>query len=107
MATERLFVVSVIAVAAFSISAWLTYRFTRSSSWLYVLDHPNARSLHARPTPRTGGVAILATCYLCAGVALAYLGTATAALLWLAAAGVGVGGILFIDDPGGGGGAYW
>lgn len=101
MGTERLFVVSVIAVAAFSISAWLTHRFTRSSSWLYVLDHPNARSLHARPTPRTGGVAILATCYLCAGVAVAYLDVAAAALLWLAAAGLVVGGISLIDDRAG------
>lgn len=101
MVTERLFVVSVIAVAAFSISAWLTHRLTRSSSWLYLLDHPNERSLHAHPTPRTGGVAILATCYLCAGVALLYLGSATAVLLWLGTAGLVVGAISFVDDRAG------
>jgi len=38
-----------------------------------VLDHPNDRSLHASPTPRTGGLAILAG--LLAG-GLVYVGTA-------------------------------
>ena len=106
MGTERLFVVSAIAVAAFFISAWLTHRFTRPSSWLYLLDHPNERSLHARPTPRMGGVAILATCYLCAGAALMYLGSGSAALLWLGFAGLVVGGISFIDDRAGVAAAY-
>ena len=37
-------------------SAWLLLR-ERLSRW--VLDHPNQRSLHGKPVPRTGGVAIL------------------------------------------------
>ncbi|MBK8507440.1 MAG: glycosyltransferase family 4 protein [Candidatus Competibacteraceae bacterium] len=31
----------------------------RSVCWLRILDHPNDRSLHYRPTPRTGGLAVL------------------------------------------------
>lgn len=43
----------------FLITTTLTWRFCRPSSWLYILDHPNERSLHANPTPRSGGVAIV------------------------------------------------
>ena len=44
------------------------------------LDHPNERSLHARPVPRTGGVGIVAG--VCCALAVFVPGTAT---LWLAA----------------------
>lgn len=50
----------VAAFLAFTISAWLSRRFCDPLSRLHLLDHPNERSLHSRPTPRTGGVAILA-----------------------------------------------
>ena len=46
--------------AAFALSAWLNWRFTRPDSFFHVLDHPNERSLHSDPVPRTGGVAIVA-----------------------------------------------
>lgn len=48
------------AFIAFTISAWLTRRFCDPLSRLHLLDHPNERSLHSQPTPRTGGVAVLA-----------------------------------------------
>ncbi len=48
------------AAIAFLISAALTRRFCNPDSRLHLLDHPNERSLHTSPTPRTGGVAILA-----------------------------------------------
>jgi UDP-N-acetylmuramyl pentapeptide phosphotransferase/UDP-N-acetylglucosamine-1-phosphate transferase len=47
-------------VFSFVLSAWLTWRFTNSASRFYIVDYPNERSLHARPTPRSGGIAILA-----------------------------------------------
>jgi len=47
-------------VIAFLVTAFLTRRFCNPGSRLYLLDHPNERSLHTLPTPRTGGVAILA-----------------------------------------------
>lgn len=56
-----------------------------------VLDQPNARSLHARPVPRTGGVAILA------GLALSaiWLPDESLPLLWIALA---LGAASFADD---------
>ena len=38
-----------------------------------LLDHPNDRSSHTTPTPRGGGIAIVASCLLLA-IALASLG---------------------------------
>ena len=39
-------------------------------SLFYILDHPGKRSLHARPTPRTGGMAMLAALSVAWGVGL-------------------------------------
>ena len=50
----------------FVLAYWLALRLCESSSRLYILDHPNERSLHQKPTPRTGGVAIMGA--LCVGV---------------------------------------
>jgi UDP-N-acetylmuramyl pentapeptide phosphotransferase/UDP-N-acetylglucosamine-1-phosphate transferase len=47
------------ALLAFLISTLLTWRFCNPKSRLHILDHPNERSLHVRPTPRSGGVALL------------------------------------------------
>jgi UDP-N-acetylmuramyl pentapeptide phosphotransferase/UDP-N-acetylglucosamine-1-phosphate transferase len=57
-------------VMAFALSAWLTRRFSNPDSIVYILDHPNERSLHDRPTPRGGGIAILVAIMAC-GAALA------------------------------------
>jgi UDP-N-acetylmuramyl pentapeptide phosphotransferase/UDP-N-acetylglucosamine-1-phosphate transferase len=56
-------------VAAFVISAWLTRRFSNPGSIVYILDHPNERSLHDRPVPRGGGLAILIAIIVCATTA--------------------------------------
>ncbi len=48
-----------VVVGVFLMAYWLTSQLCESSSRLYFLDHPNERSLHHRPTPRTGGVAIM------------------------------------------------
>jgi len=42
----------------FILSYHLTRRLCSPDSKLYLLDRPNERSLHASPTPRTGGIAI-------------------------------------------------
>ena len=44
----------------FVVSMWLTWRFCEPASRFHILDHPNDRSLHTQPTPRSGGLAILA-----------------------------------------------
>jgi len=41
------------------LSWWLTDRLAGKASSLGPIDHPNDRSLHHRPTPRTGGIAIV------------------------------------------------
>jgi UDP-N-acetylmuramyl pentapeptide phosphotransferase/UDP-N-acetylglucosamine-1-phosphate transferase len=46
-------------VAAGGLSAGLTYLFTRLALATGLLDRPNARSSHERPTPRGGGLAIV------------------------------------------------
>ncbi|MDD3352216.1 glycosyltransferase family 4 protein [Zoogloea sp.] len=58
-----------IPVLAFGVAWGVTRQCCRPGSWLYFLDHPNERSLHVRPTPRTGGVGVMAG-VLAAGLAL-------------------------------------
>jgi len=48
----------IIAAGALVMAVWLTGRLCSMTAWLQPVDHPNERSLHARPTPRTGGLAI-------------------------------------------------
>lgn len=96
---------------AFVISALLTALLVRGRPrLLHVLDHPNERSLHERPVPRTGGIALLGG--LAAGlfVGLSFLQLATGSLqslsllhtpsplLWLGAALLLVAVISLWDD---------
>jgi UDP-N-acetylmuramyl pentapeptide phosphotransferase/UDP-N-acetylglucosamine-1-phosphate transferase len=46
------------------LSWWFTRRLSRRDSFLFLLDHPNERSLHDIPIPRTGGVAIIGSLVL-------------------------------------------
>lgn len=46
-------------VFAFGLSAAASFALARSTSRFWPRDEPNARSLHAMPTPRTGGLAVL------------------------------------------------
>jgi UDP-N-acetylmuramyl pentapeptide phosphotransferase/UDP-N-acetylglucosamine-1-phosphate transferase len=47
------------AVLAFVSAWWLTKNLCSPKSVLSILAHPNERTLHARPTPQTGGVAVV------------------------------------------------
>lgn len=42
------------------LAAVLTWRLAQLDAPIRILDHPNERSLHSRPIPRTGGIAICA-----------------------------------------------
>ncbi|MDE3048502.1 MAG: glycosyltransferase family 4 protein [Nitrospirota bacterium] len=55
---------SYLAATVGSFSWWLTGWLASPGSPIVSLDHPNERSLHRTPTPRTGGVAILGSLYL-------------------------------------------
>lgn len=86
------------AVAGFSFfMTWCLRRYALARS---LLDIPNARSSHALPTPRGGGVAIVVG-FLATLPLLAASGLLAWPLLWaVLGAGVGVALIGFLDDHG-------
>lgn len=89
--------VVLIAVATFALSWYLTNLLSRSVAARFLLDHPDHRSLHTRPTPRGGGIAI--ACGILAGVTgVALLLPLPEILLWIALAALGVVLISFLDD---------
>ena len=47
------------AALAFVSAWWITRSLCSPKSFLAILAHPNERTLHARPTPQTGGVAVV------------------------------------------------
>lgn len=53
-----------IVVLVGGLSWWLCRCLSSRDSRLFVLDHPNERSLHNVPTPRTGGLAIMGSLFL-------------------------------------------
>lgn len=92
-----------IAAAAVFASFLLSFRATRwlaaRGAGLGPIDYPNARSLHATPVPRSGGLAVLLGLILPLAV-LAALGISATELGWIAAALVPVAGVAYLDDLG-------
>jgi len=82
---------------ALGVSAFLTQRFCGPVSWPHILDHPNERSLHTRPTPRSGGVAIVIGILVGMTMWMALAGVPRA-LGWLGACALMVAAISFLDD---------
>ena len=87
----------VLVALAFVISCLLAKRLCSPRSKLYMLDHPNPRSLHSQPMPRGGGLAILAAIYISGTIPAGVYG-ASSGLVWLAVAAFLVAGISFVDD---------
>lgn len=85
-------------LAAFFVSAAVSSLLARGRlGWLHVLDHPNERSLHLQPVPRSGGVAVLAGFF--ATIPIVILShTAGPELVWLLTALIAVAGVSFLDD---------
>lgn len=97
-ASTLLFTALPIAALTVSLIAtrWLA---SHPGSRLGRLDHPNARSLHSTPVPRTGGLGLLA------GILIALLiadvmGAVPVELGWIVAALALVAGVSFVDDLG-------
>jgi UDP-N-acetylmuramyl pentapeptide phosphotransferase/UDP-N-acetylglucosamine-1-phosphate transferase len=86
----------VYASLAFATALLLTRYLCHPGARLRILDYPNERSLHARPTPRTGGLAILAAIYG-ATVPLA-LAWPTIIVAAIAGGGLLIATISFLDD---------
>lgn len=86
-----------ITVLTFIAASVVSYVLSRPTAPLQILDHPNKRSLHNRPIPRTGGLAIWAGAVLGIVLAQVLLGTPSK-FLWIAAGALLVGVVSFIDD---------
>lgn len=98
MTGDPFLVLAIISVvSAIGLSLWLTASFAKPGAFLYILDYPNPRSLHSRPTPRTGGVAIVAVIYTVGAVGLAVIG-GDLLLVPLGMAGLVLAVVAFIDD---------
>jgi UDP-N-acetylmuramyl pentapeptide phosphotransferase/UDP-N-acetylglucosamine-1-phosphate transferase len=86
-----------VLVLVFAVSALTTHRLVRAGSRRWLLDHPNERSLHQRPTTRSGGLAIALGIALGAtGIGL--LTSAPEQLFWLAGGSLMVATVSFLDD---------
>ncbi len=82
---------------AFALACAGSWWLCRAGARLALVDHPNARSLHDRPMPRSGGLAIwggIAT----GGLLVVAIGGARPELAWIAAATAIVGLVSLIDD---------
>ena len=77
--------------AVFVVTAALTVWMLRSRFARFVLDHPNERSLHVNPVPRTGGLAIML------GIAVAGVVLLPGSLIWFAPA-TALAILSFVDD---------
>jgi len=87
----------VLGALAFFSAALLAQSLCRPGSKLYILDHPNRRSLHESATPRGGGLAIFVAVIISGTIAAALYGTSSD-LLWLGIAALMIAGVSFLDD---------
>lgn len=88
-----------ISVMAFVLAAASTWTVGRYSAKLGLVDEPNARSLHQRVTPRSGGIGVLTGA--AAGLLVYWFGAdveVVAAAFWLTGAALGVALISLVDD---------
>jgi UDP-N-acetylmuramyl pentapeptide phosphotransferase/UDP-N-acetylglucosamine-1-phosphate transferase len=92
-----IFRIIIAATIAFSLAAFLARRFCKPTSRLHLLDHPNERSLHTQPTPRTGGVAIFAGFVSAIPVWLFTVGDIDP-VVWLITAALLIAALSFLDD---------
>jgi len=85
------------AASAFLIAAFATWYFTDPRAWLNALDHPNERSLHNIPVPRSGGLAIVLAVLL-TGLAVGIFGLLDVYMIWIGVGIIAVAYISFLDD---------
>ena len=85
------------AIAAFGVACLVAHVLAKPSARWRILDHPNERSLHSTPVPRTGGLAIWAGGVAGTAIAVVVLGTRVD-LIWIGGAALLVGMVSFVDD---------
>ncbi|MBF0187830.1 MAG: glycosyltransferase family 4 protein [Magnetococcales bacterium] len=93
----HLIVIVLSALGSMVVSLFVNYRLSHSDSQLSSLDHPNHRSLHDTPTPRSGGLAILAG-MVPGCLSLTFLLSSPPGLGWLLLGFLIVSGLSFLDD---------
>jgi UDP-GlcNAc:undecaprenyl-phosphate/decaprenyl-phosphate GlcNAc-1-phosphate transferase len=59
-----------VPLLAFAVTFGIIYWMLSNDHIPLILDHPNARSLHVSPTPRTGGLAIMCAVLFAGGLAV-------------------------------------
>lgn len=87
----------ILITVTFLVSALLTRWFTRPEAVFYIIDEPNARSLHTRPIPVSGGVAILVAVILSTTLASEFY-LPLPQWWWIGLSGLLIAIISFIDD---------
>jgi UDP-N-acetylmuramyl pentapeptide phosphotransferase/UDP-N-acetylglucosamine-1-phosphate transferase len=87
----------IVMVLVFAVSALATHRLARAGPRRWLLDHPNERSLHQRPTTRSGGLAI-SLAILLGGIGISFLTSAPDQLLWLGTGSLIIATVSFRDD---------
>jgi len=80
------------------VSAMVTRALASPRSPIVVLDHPNDRSLHAVPTPRTGGIGLAAGVSAGVAVLLSFNGAPPQDVIWTLVAALAVAIVSFCDD---------
>ena len=88
---------SLAPAVAFGVATATVYLLSHPRWGPAVLDHPNERSLHARPVPRTGGLGIAAGALAGGLVSVAAAGGGPA-LGWILPCVGGVAAVSFVDD---------
>ena len=97
MATSASLGIATAMAPTFALSALATDRLARAGSRGWLMDHPNERSLHQRPTPRSGGLAI-ALAILLGGIGVGVLTSLSGHLLWLGIGSLVITTVSFRDD---------
>ena len=87
----------IVMLLVFAISALATHRLARAGSQRWLLDHPNERSLHHRPTTRSGGLAITLGVLL-GGIGTGFLTSVPDQLVWLGIGSLIIVTVSFRDD---------
>jgi UDP-N-acetylmuramyl pentapeptide phosphotransferase/UDP-N-acetylglucosamine-1-phosphate transferase len=88
------------AMTALVLAGWLTRRLCDPSSRLHVIDRPTERSLHDRPVPRGGGLAILGA-FIVTLTGISVVRGFAADLVWIAAGAAIVATVSYLDDRSG------
>lgn len=87
----------IVALVAFAVSALLTGYLHRAPLSQYMLDRPSDRSLHGRPIPRSGGIAI-AGGVVCGGAVVGWISGVFVPLPWFGFSLLTVASVAAMDD---------